>query len=225
MTVWFDNPKELFRADKVLVFWPDATQTPDERINSSTRFVLYLSTLLYLIKRDTRILVFGAMVIGSLYMLHSTGSVKDYGVVVEEVNRDCQQPTPINPMANVLLTDYTDQPNRPPACYYPTVADKVSKFLDETFPYDSGRSRSPLPEIQKKFAARQFYSNPATLIPSDQTSFAEFCYGKKNRPMCRDSPWVCDPNFRGVQLEAFAGIGSDGDKRSGMFGGTPGPSS
>lgn len=222
MSVWFDNPKELFRADKVLVFWPDAKQTPDERINSSTRFVLYLSTLLYLIKRDPRIIMFGAMVIGSLYMLYSTGNVKDFGMIIQEVDRDCQQPTPTNPMANVLITDYIDKPNRPPACYYPSVANKVSTFLDETFPYDSGRSRSPLPQIQKKFAARQFYSNPATLIPNDQTSFAEFCYGKKNRHMCRDSPWVCDPNIRGVQLEAFAGIGSDGDKRSGMFGGTSG---
>jgi len=37
--------------------------------------------------------------------------------------------------------------------------------------------------------------------------------------MCRDDPSQCDPNFRGVQLEAFAGLDSSGNSRSGMTGG------
>jgi hypothetical protein len=37
--------------------------------------------------------------------------------------------------------------------------------------------------------------------------------------MCKSASKYCNPNARGVQLEAFGGIGYDGDKRSGMFGG------
>lgn len=222
MTVWFSKPSELFRSDKILVFWPHSGQSADERINSSTRFILYLSTVLYLIRRDPRIFVLAAMVIGTLYTLYKSGQIKGFDVERGVWSPDCQLPSETNTMANVLLTDYVDQPNRPSACYYPTVADQVSVLLDDTFPYDSGRSRSPLPKYQKKFGARQFFSNPVTKIPGDQTGFAEACYGKKFQSLCRDTPGVCDPNFRGAQLEAFAGLDPNGDKRSGMFGGTPG---
>lgn len=222
MTVWFSKPTELFKNNKILVFWPNSGQSVDERVNSSTRFVLYLSVLIYLIKRDPRVFILAAMVIGTLYVLYSSGQIKGLEPVRGAFGSECQRPTVDNPMANVLLTDYTDQPNRPSACYYPTVANEVSELLDNTIPYDSGRSRSPLPKYQKKFAARQFFSNPVTKIPGDQTAFAEACYGKKFQPMCRDTPGMCDPNFRGAQLEAFAGLDPNGDMRTGMFGGTPG---
>ena len=219
MTVWFNDPTELFKKSKVLQFWPSANQPGDERINSSTRFIMYLSTVLYLVNRDPRVFVLAAMVIGTMYVLYKTGHIKA-AHPFNKPTADCQTPTEDNPMANVLLSDYTEDPNRPAACYYPTVSDEVSSLLDDTFPYDSGRSRSPLPKYQKKFGARQFFSNPATMIPNDQTAFAEFCYGKKFRPMCRDTPGACDPNYWGAQTEAFAGLDPNGDKRSGMFGGT-----
>ena len=217
MTVWFDDPTELFKKSKVLQFWPSANQPGDERINSSTRFIMYLSTVLYLVNRDPRVFVLAAMVIGTMYVIYKMGHIKAAHPLGKPA-ADCQTPTENNPMANVLLSDYTEDPNRPSACYYPTVSGEVSSLLDDTFPYDSGRSRSPLPKYQKKFGARQFFSNPATMIPNDQTAFAEFCYGKKFRPMCRDTPGACDPNYWGVQTEAFAGLDPNGDKRSGMFG-------
>ena len=65
---------------------------------------------------------------------------------------------------------------------------------------------------------RQFVSNPVTTLSGDQTAFAEWLYGAKNGPMCKSGTGQCDPNARGVQLEAFSGLGSNGDKRSGMFG-------
>lgn len=222
MTVWFSKPTELFKNDKILVFWPHSGQSATERINASTRFVLYLASLIYLIKRDPRVFILAAMVIGTLYVLYSSGQINGLEMVRGTFGSECQRPTVDNPMANVLLTDYVDQPNRPSACYYPTVSEDVSMLLDDTFPYDSGRSRSPLPKYQKRYGARQFFSAPVSKIPGDQTAFAEACYGSKFQPMCRDTPGVCDPNFRGAQLEAFAGLGSNGDKRSGMFGGTPG---
>ena len=85
--------------------------------------------------------------------------------------------------------------------------------------YDSGRSRSSLPKYQRNGLARQFVSNPVTKIPGDQTAFAEWLYGPKNGPMCKSNTRFCDPNARVVQLEAFAGIGPDGDIR-GPRGGT-----
>ena len=228
MTVWFNDPYSLFRTTDILKFWPTSSQTPDERVNASTRFVLYLTSILYLIKRDPRVWYLALMVLAVLFILYksniisqSSDGMADYS---DGLHSDCQLPSVENPMANVMMGDYTEDPQRPPACFYPTVKPVVKEFLDNTIPYDAGRSRSSLPKYQQQFAARQFVSNPSTTIPNNQTDFAEWCYGKKNRPMCRDDPSVCNPNARGAQLEAFAGLDPSGDMRTGMFGGNRGRS-
>ena len=131
----------------------------------------------------------------------------------------CQQPTVDNPMGNVLMTDYSQAPNRLEACYYNSVKPQVQRFTSDRIPYDSGRSRTSMPKYLRNAMERQFVTMPVSKIPGGQTEFAEWLYGKKNGPMCRSDSKYCDPNARGVQSEAFAGIGGDGDMRSGMFGG------
>ena len=227
MTVWFNNPSELFNKNKILKFWPTSGQTPDERVNATTRFILYSACVLYLIKRDVRIFILATMVIAGLFIMYKNNAVSQSDNISEDVftySADCKLPTPENPMANVLLSDYENDPTRPPACYYPTVKNTVKKYLDNTIPYDAGRSRSSLPEYQRNAAARQFISAPVSTIPNAQTDFAEWCYGKKFAPMCKDDPSVCDPNARGAQLDAFAGLDPNGDMRTGMFGGNGGRS-
>lgn len=214
MKVWFDDPQQLIRADKVSEFWPTSEQTPEDRINAASRFIIYATCLIYLIRRDPRIFVLGATVLSVVFVLHRSKMVKEvYGEVVNK--ETCQRPTEDNPMGNVLITDFTDAPNRLEACYYSTVKPDTSS----TIPFDSGRSRSPLPKYLRNGMDRQFVSNPVTKIPGDQTKFAEWLYGSKNGPMCKSDSKYCSPNARGVQLEAFAGLGSDGDIR-GPRGGT-----
>ncbi len=201
MESWFHNPSELVRSDAVLSFWPTDSQTPAERINASSRFVIYLACLLYLIKRDARVLVLAAMVLGALFCLDRFGVVKD-GMG----DQACQLPTEDNAIGNVLLTDYVDNPDRPPACYYPTVRKQVAEMLDNTVKFTMGRSRGPLPSTQRKAFARQFMPTASSTIPNDQTGFAEALYGKKNRILCRDDSSACDPNYWGGQTAAFAGL-------------------
>ena len=208
MESWFHHPSDLFRS--VLSFWPTANQTPAERINASTRFVVYLACILYLIKRDVRILALAVMVIGVLFVFDKTGVVKG---APGAANFDCQPPTSDNPLGNVLLTDYSDKPDRPPACYYPTVEKEVFDTLDNTVQYYANRSRGPTPGSQRKAFARQFITAPVSSIPGDQTAFAEWCYGKKFAPMCRDDPSKCDPNYWGAQPEAYAGLDGSNNPR------------
>ena len=133
-------------------------------------------------------------------------------------------PNEHNPMANVLLTDITDDPERASACFYPTVKGHVKYFGDDRVQYDGGRSRTSLPRFQKNAAARQFVTMPVSSIPGDQTAYAEWLYGAKFGPMCKAGDMsACDPNARGAQLEAFRGLSTAGDTRGGLFGGTPGP--
>ena len=62
MKAWFDDPQQLVRADQVNQFWPTNDQTPEDRVNAASRFVIYVCTILYLIRRDPRVFVLGATV-------------------------------------------------------------------------------------------------------------------------------------------------------------------
>lgn len=218
MKAWFDDPKQLIAAEQVTQFWPTGEQTPEDRVNAASRFVIYVCCILYLIRRDPRVFVLGATVIGVIYVLYKSKMVKEgYGVATS--GAACQMPTEDNPLGNVLITDFTDAPNRLEACYYSTVKPFIQSYNSDRIPYDSGRSRTAMPKYLRNAAERQFVSNPVTKIPGDQTEFAEWLYGPKNGPMCKSDSRFCNPNARGVQLEAFAGLGSDGDIR-GPRGGT-----
>jgi len=118
MKVWFDDPQQLIRADKVSQFWPTSEQTPEDRINAASRFVIYASCLIYIIRRDPRIFVLGVTVLSVIYVLYRSKMVTEtLGSTIE--GELCQMPTEDNPMGNVLITDYTDAPNRLSACYLP----------------------------------------------------------------------------------------------------------
>ena len=214
MKAWFDDPQQLTSINKVSQFWPNRDQTPEDRINAASRFVIYACCIIYLIRRDPRIFVLGATVLSVLYILYKSKMVREtYGMASSGDEMGCQMPTQDNPMGNVLMTDYTDAPNRLEACYYPTVKPIVKNYLDDRIPYDAGRSRSAHPRYQRNAAARQFITAPVSNIPGDQTGFAEWLYGPKNGRNCRSHPEMCDPNARGVQLEAFAGLDPAGDSR------------
>lgn len=226
MVSLFEDPKQLIRADKVTQFWPRAYHTSVERVNATARFIVYAMCILYLIKRDIRVFVLGATAIGVLYVMEKNNMVKDENVrpVVADIrhtdkNTSCTLPTYDNPMGNVLVNEYTDRPDRPSACDSSTIADRADNMLAGSIPYGPSRSRSPLPEHQRNGYTRQFVHMPVTRIPGDQTAFAEWLYGTKDAPTCRSDPRMCDPNARGAQLEAFAGLDLNGDKRSGMFSG------
>ena len=216
--VWFDDPMNLFASDRLLKFWPLASHTPEERVNATTRFIIYMSLALFMLKKDIRIFVLASVAIGILYAFYNadmistaTGPVRADGRNNPSFMRPAyQKPTYENPMANVLMSDYGDHPDRPGAGYYPQVKNQIRGYLDDSFPQDVADVYG-----HRNQAASRFYSMPSTTIPNDQTGFAEACFGKKFQPMCKDDPSMCNPNARGVQLEAFAGIDDDGP-RTGM---------
>jgi Family of unknown function (DUF5762) len=159
--VWFNDPTQLFKSDRILSFWPTSQQDPATRINATARFIIYAACLIYLIKRDIRVFALAAMVLFVIFILYKNGMVKQPDArpmhsYDQSYNPSCQRPTFDNPMGNVLISDYIDQPNRPPACDYSTVRNQVKYHLDDTIPYDGGRSRTAMPEFQRNAAARQF---------------------------------------------------------------------
>ena len=189
MTVWFDEPQQLLDISKLSQFWPTSSQTPDERVNSTSRFILYVAMVIMFIQKDFRVGILAAVTIGVLYAFHTSGMVIDtsmYKAQADDNAGACTQPTANNPMGNVLISDYGTDPNRNGACFYPTVEPGVKKYLDNTFPTDAADIYG-----SRNGANRAFYSMPNTTIPNDQTGFAEALYGKKFRPTCRDDQSMC----------------------------------
>jgi hypothetical protein len=195
MSVWFKDPAVLFEKDELMDFWPTAKQNVNQRINSTTRFVVYISLLLFFIQRDVRVLVLAAVAIGALFAFYKADMVAETAArPVRSTDRASpgfmrsvhQAPTLDNPMGNVLMTDYRDHPDRPPAAFYPSVRGAVKENLDDTMAQDAADIYG-----HRNQAASRFYSMPVSTIPGDQTGFAEWCYGKKFKPMCRSDQAAC----------------------------------
>ncbi|QOR60134.1 hypothetical protein [Bathycoccus sp. RCC716 virus 1] len=227
MASWFEDPKQLVRVDKVHEFWPSKSQTSADRVNASARFIIYASCIIYLIKRDPRIFVLGATALGVLYIMEKSDMVREkpddsleaLETAIQKGNtpskynnigKPCTTPTKENPMGNVLISDYIDRPDRPQSCHYPNVKASVNDFITGDIKYGPARSRSSMPEYQRNALSRQFISMPDTSLGN--TPYYEFIHGKRS-DTCRQNPLMCNPNARGVQLEAFAGLAPNGDAR------------
>jgi hypothetical protein len=216
--VWFDEPKVLFNPDRLLRFWPTPDMTAEERVNASTRFVIYATVITMTFRtnpRDYKVLLLAAMVMVAMWALYINGAVKGSGEPSGTENYqggECRRPTRDNPMSNISVAEF-GKPSPPPACSYPTVRKEVMDNLDNTIPFDASRSRSSLPEHQRNAASRQFVTMPVSTVPGAQTEFAEWCYGKKHAPICRSDQGMCSPDVRGAQLENFRGLGAAGDLR------------
>ena len=186
------DPREIFKSDELLEFWPTATQTARERVASTTRFILYATCLVYLINRDPRVFALGILALAVLYYLFTMnmisdgklrGSVTD-GRVPGPLRDNVTLPTYDNPMGNVLLSDYVDNPDRPAAAWYPSMRTEVQNTWSQIHPFERQRD-----------AERNFYTAPVTTIPNDMAAFAYGAFGKPFAPKCHDQGGAaCDPD-------------------------------
>jgi len=207
--------KEIFKSDDLLKFWPTSSQTSKERALATARFVIYATCVVYLIQRDSRIFALGVLVLGVLYYLQQNNMIIDgkktiaQGRQVGLLQPEVTFPTRDNPMANVMLTDIIDDPNRPSAAWYPSVRAEVQQQWSDIHPFERIRD-----------AERNFYTMPVSTIPGDQTAFAEASFGKKFSPMCKDQGGAaCDPdnfNFHFPEVTQMrggrGGTGSGGSR-------------
>jgi hypothetical protein len=203
------DPKDVFKSSDLLIFWPTATQTAQQRVSATTRFILYAACIVYLVNRDSRVFALAAIALAILYYMWTTNTIKDgslrptigdarYSTVFRP---NATLPTTENVMGNVLLSDYVDDPDRPAAAWYPSVRAKVQEAWSQIHPFERQRD-----------AERNFYSMPATTIPNDQTGFAQAAYGKPFAAKCHDQGGAaCDPDRfysafpERVQMEAGNG--------------------
>lgn len=196
---WLNDPTILLSQDSITKIWPSKTMDPNEKINAITRLVIIMTLLGFLITKNMRVVVTGVATLIALVVLYfaqknagESETVEPYEgfntMNKEQLNgSDFTRPTVSNPVMNVLMTDYQDNPNRPKAApsYNPIIKDEINKatedFVVNQFDDKTGIKDRLFKDLGDQFdldmSMRQWYPTANTNIPNDQKAFAEFCYG------------------------------------------------
>lgn len=105
-----------------------------------------------------------------------------------------QLPSSKNPLSNVLITDYTMNPNKrpaPPATNASVKANvmmQAKKLVQEANPHQPDINEKLFKDLHEKLnfeqSLRSYNSTSNTTIPNDQGAFADFCYGSMSS--CKD---------------------------------------
>jgi hypothetical protein len=182
--IWYKDLSVLF-GKRILEFFPTADMTFTERVNATVRFIIYATIIMYAYNRDPRYALYGAAGVAIISLAYAT---KEEGFqspdgVGSKGRPDCVRPTKENPFGNVLLTDYADRPDRPPACDYDDVKEEME------YAFNQGLYRNMSDVYDKASSQRQFYSMPSTTIPNDTKKFTDFVFN--NVKNCKTDPSVC----------------------------------
>lgn len=105
----------------------------------------------------------------------------------EQFSKVFDEPTPTNPLSNVLIPDYVEDPHKKPAP--PAFTSKGSDAILQNAKEMVVKQNPGQPDIADKLfgdlgdeldfenSLQRFYSTPSSTIPNDQGAFAQFCYG------------------------------------------------
>lgn len=201
---WINSPTILFDKNNINQLWPTKQMTVEEKLNAITRLVLILTLLGYLITRTMKFVITGLITIASLIFLYTVQkqqqapSLKKTFTeaftnpdIYNRLRSRFTNPSAANPAMNVLMTEYTDNPNRKPAtaAFMPIVEKEINAKTQEYVIHNLSRENEDKNDLSNKLfkdlgdnfefdqSMRTWYANPNTTIPNNQQSFAEFCYG------------------------------------------------
>jgi hypothetical protein len=197
---WTEDIKVLYDINRLIEFFPTSDMNNNEKLNALTRFSIYLSVLLFIIYHNYNLFFIAIIASSVIYIVYYNENKKqitdreqfedrikdelqirkDVPIKVNEVGDVCQLPTPNNPFMNVLVTDYTDNPNRAPACAYND--DQAKESTEKYFNYNLYKDVEDV--WDRRNSQREFVTLPGTTIPNDRDSFMKWCW--KTTYVCKD---------------------------------------
>lgn len=200
---WTNHPSILFQS--ITALYPSRKQSYNENLNAISRLTIVLTLILYLTyKQSFKILATGFLTLGAIIFLNfvmksltvvegfDSANMSD-SELYNLVKSNFTEPSPTNPIMNVLLTEIDDDPNRRMAA--PAFHSIVEKDMNEStkdmvaINFDDPAIKDRLfKDLGDNFnfeqSMRQFYATPSTTVPNDQQGFAEYCYA--DMISCRD---------------------------------------
>jgi hypothetical protein len=179
MDFWIDNPKLLFHSNYIREIWIYPNMTTNQKLNALTRMIILLSILGYICFNRSFFIVLGLILIMGIVIFHQQENT------VEGMTNQPLQPT--NPVNNVLLTDYVDNPYmKPNHPEYSTVIENnintsalSSIFLQNKDNADIykgfGNSND---QLEFEQSMRPFHTNPVNTVDKvEYGDFLKFCFG------------------------------------------------
>lgn len=184
---WFHDLTILFRKDKLMQIWPYESMTFHEKLNATTRFVMVISVLGFMCLNNYLILLFGIVLILLILFIFNYYK-KTYYEAMENMDGsiiDSDKHSRMNPLYNVMVTDYQDNVNKPEASkHYDISKENLINDNVKNFILENNKDNQDIGNIFKDVvnnldfekSMRQFHMNPSTTIPNNQDDFLKYCY-------------------------------------------------
>lgn len=185
---WLKHPQVLFKKENIHKLWPYDCMTFNEKLNATTRFIILITLVGYSILGNYTIMLFGAILILSMvvvHRIHTKGLKEEVTENFEgrEIDQDIIDSN--NPMSNVLINEIVDNPEREAAPEYSEVVEENINLQTKNFILENNKDNKDIGNIFNNLgdnlefekSMRQFYINPSTTIPNGQKEFTDFCYG------------------------------------------------
>ena len=206
---WGNQFNILIESNRISEFYPTFSQSLNERVNSLSRMIIYISIILSFYNSNATPLHFGAFLLFIIYLMYKNQSIEKINTKINEINTEipegfanlkglpdltlptseCQMPTLQNPFMNQLLFD---NPLRGEACM-----DESELAID--FFHKQNDMFTDVDDLYgKNNFDRMFITNPSTSRVPDREKFANYLTGDvpncKQDNNCLRNSYV-DPRF------------------------------
>ena len=193
---WLENPNILLNKNHITEIWPKDNFDLARKLNAITRIIVLMGILGYYLTKSPFIPVSAIVsLIVLVIIFKSKNKIINEGFAHEMDNnnspnlkeilkKEFTMPTQKNPVMNVLMNEYTDNPTRKPAA--PVYNEDVHQEMNQKAKSKTDKRlfKNLGDNISFENSMRNFYAMPNTEIPNNQKDFALFCYG--NMPSCKD---------------------------------------
>jgi hypothetical protein len=188
--IWFKDLGNFINEKNYDKFFPSASMTYNEKLNSLFRLSIYFSLIIMILKKDANIFFIPILTAIFTFLLYKTEGNKKK--VEEEffekmnlykdpnTNEICYKPSPENPFMNILMSDYKTNPKRARACNVSN--NKIKKEAEKYFNKNLYRDVGDI--FHKNASDRNWYTTANTEIPNNDDAYKNFLY--KLGPTCKE---------------------------------------
>lgn len=181
MEFWIDQPKLLFHSNYIHEIWMYPRMNMNQKLNALTRLIIVLSLLGFICFNRSIFLVIGMILIGAIVLMY-----KRKGIFEGMENTPIILPN--NPLNNVLMSDYKENPKLAPS--HPEYTDKLENSINQSALTSIFKLNTNNKDILKGFegsqskfefeqSMRPFYTNPVNSVDQiEYGDFLKYCFGQ-----------------------------------------------
>jgi hypothetical protein len=172
---WISDPTILWNKDHIYEIIPNDSMSYDQKFNAITRLIILITILIFFFKMTLTIIFIGLITVLIVRYFYKKESFTTF--YERTVSPIITLPTVANPLMNVLMTEYTDDPKRKEAApsYVPAIEAQINQSVKQQNKLDIYQNK--FSDYQLDQSMRNFYTTANSTIPNKQGEFADFCYG------------------------------------------------